>query len=66
MTKEEANLEFSKILSKIMQSSYKRKEVATRIESIMEKMKYKEPNNTGDICTLRLELEKIRRDFYGL
>lgn len=64
----EMNTELSKVLSKVMQSSYKRKEAGEVMERIMSKVdklvmgKYDE----SEIRSLRLEFEEIRKGFYEL
>lgn len=65
---EEPGAELSKILSKIMQSSYKRKEIGEIVERIMDKVgriaesRYDE----SEIRSLRLEFEEMRRGYYEL
>lgn len=65
---EEASTELSKILSKIMQSSYKRKEIGEIVERIMDKVGRAVASRYDDaeIQSLRLEFEEIRRSFYEL
>lgn len=65
---EENDLEMAKILGKIMQSSYKKKEVSETIERIITKMESKFINRYDDsaIKSLRLEFEEIRKNLYDI
>lgn len=58
----------TKILGKIMQSSYKKKEVAETVERIVRKMENKVLNRYDDsaIKSLRLEFEEIRKSLYDI
>lgn len=65
---DEVNLELTKIYSKIMQSSYKRKEIEEIFKRIVEKVdsKLTRTKNDDEVRALRMEFEQIRKDIYGL
>lgn len=65
---EALDLELSKILAKIMQSSYKKKEVGECIDRIIKKLENKVINRYDDVAikSLRLEFEEIRKNLYGI
>ena len=68
MDEEHINTELTKILAKIMQSSYKKSEINEMVEGIMKRVE-KIATSTydlGEIKSLRMEFEEIRREFYGL
>ena len=64
----ETETELTKILAKIMQSSYKKKEISETIDRILNKLENKVFNKYDDstIKSLRLEFEEIRKDLYGI
>lgn len=68
MAVEDINTELSKILSKVMQSSYKRKDVNEIIERIAVKIGkiVFETHKEDEIRSLRMEFENIRKSFYDL
>ncbi|KAI5148140.1 hypothetical protein ENBRE01_0128 [Enteropsectra breve] len=65
---DESNIEFSKILAKVMQSSYKNKEVAEIVDRIVAKTDRLVQSNydSEKVKDLRKEFEEIRQSFYGL
>lgn len=65
---DDVNLELSKILSKVMQSSYKRKEINERIERIIGRIGNEVGSDKKEtaIRSLRLQFEEIRKDYYNL
>lgn len=68
MEEENLNIELTKILGKVMQSSYKKKEVSEIVERIINKVESKIVNRYDDaeIKSLRMEFEEIRKSFYDL
>ncbi|KAI4291973.1 hypothetical protein PAPHI01_1247 [Pancytospora philotis] len=64
----EMSVELSKVLAKVMQNSFKRKEVTETVERIMGKMErvFASQTNEQTVRELRSEFEKIRKSFYGL
>lgn len=62
------NMQLDKILSKVMQNSYKRKEIEELIERISSKIHnmLSEAHKEDEIRSLRSEFENIRREFYNL
>lgn len=68
MMPEDVNTELAKVLSKVMQSSYKRKEASEIMERIMNKVDRIITNryDENEIRALRLEFEEIRKGFYEL
>lgn len=68
MSKENnTNIELTKILGKVMQNSYKKKEIAEIIERIIEKIERRtDRNNEEEIRKLRMEFEEIRKDYYKI
>ncbi|KAI5170346.1 hypothetical protein PAEPH01_1354 [Pancytospora epiphaga] len=66
--KEDVNIELSKVLAKVMQSSYKKKEVRESVERVMEKVErfMLLQNDESKVRELRIEFEEIRKRFYGL
>lgn len=62
------NLELSKILAKVMQSSYKRQECQEIMESILEMVEDQSAGRTDEekIRNLRNEFEEIRAAYYNL
>lgn len=65
---EDINLELSKILAKTMQNSYKKKEIQETVERIIEKTERLicKEDESGNVRKLRMELEEIRKEFFGL
>lgn len=68
MVDEGINIELTKILGKVMQSSYKKKEVCEIIDRIIEKIEKRvvEKVDEGEIRKLRMEFEEIRKIVYEL
>lgn len=64
----DSETEMTKILAKIMQSSYKKKEISDTVDRILTKMEAKVFKQYDDstIRSLRLEFEEIRKDLYGI
>lgn len=64
MTKD-IDLELSKILAKIMENSYRKKEIEEIIYRIMEKFKKLVSSNKNEekVKNLRLKFEEIQRNF---
>lgn len=61
MTKEN----ISKILAKIMESSYRKNEIYAKINRIMDKMETLLYTNTEEVLALRKEFDSIRKDIFG-
>lgn len=64
----DSETEMTKVLAKIMQSSYKKKEISDTVDRIFTKLENKIFNKYDDttIKALRLEFEEIRKDLYGI
>ncbi|KAL6121072.1 hypothetical protein NUSPORA_02063 [Nucleospora cyclopteri] len=65
---EELNQELSKIFTKTMECSLKRKEVSDLVNQIAEKLSDKTVNckKEENLRKIRLEFEEIRKSFYDL
>lgn len=63
---EEQNMEYSKILAKIMQNSYKRKEIEEIVDRIILKLNNTlfDSNDATNVMALRLEFEELRKEFF--
>lgn len=68
MEKENLNVELTKILGKVMQNSYKKKEVSEIVDRIIAKIERRLTSNYNDaeIRALRIEFEEIRKSLYDL
>lgn len=68
MEEQNLNIELTKILGKVMQSSYKKKEIQEIIERISSRLENRmvAQYNDSEIKTLRVEFEEIRKTLYDL
>jgi hypothetical protein len=68
MGEDNLNIELAKVLGKVMQNSYKKKEMSEIINRILNKLEKKtfEECDETEIRTLRMEFEEIRKGFYEL
>lgn len=61
----DVNVELTKILGKVMQNSYKKKEIAEIVDRIIGKIATSR-NNDEEIRKLRMEFEEIRKTYYKI